>query len=50
VNLQLYGALIRCDMPHINVIDPGTIMREEYTIHGLHLNSSGKMKLTHITV
>jgi hypothetical protein len=37
------------DMSHINVNDTGTSVREEYTIHGLHLNSRGKMRLTHLT-
>jgi hypothetical protein len=35
VNLQLDRALIRCDRSHI-VTDTGTIVREEYTSHGLH--------------
>jgi len=38
-----------CDMSHMNVIDTGTIVREEYTTHGLHLNSRGNMRLTHLT-
>jgi hypothetical protein len=37
-------------MYHINVTDTTTIMTEEYTTHGLHLNSRGKMRLTHLTV
>jgi hypothetical protein len=48
VNLQLDRALMRHDMSHINVIDPGTIVREEYIAYGLHLNSKGKMRLTHL--
>jgi hypothetical protein len=35
-------------MFHINVTDTGTIVREEYTTHGLHNNSRGKTRLTHI--
>jgi hypothetical protein len=35
-------------MSHINVTDTGTIVREEYTTHGLHLNSRGKMRLIHL--
>jgi hypothetical protein len=38
------------DMSHINVIDTGTIMREEYTTHGMHLNSGSKTRLTHFIV
>jgi len=34
-------------MSHSNVIDTGTIVREEHTTHGLHLNSRGKMRLKH---
>jgi hypothetical protein len=49
VNLRLDRALMRRDMSH-NVIDTGTVVREEYTIHGIPLNSRGKMKLTHLTV
>jgi hypothetical protein len=49
-NLQFDRALMRCHMLHINVIDTGTVMREEYTTHGLHLNSRHKMKLTHLIV
>jgi hypothetical protein len=48
VNLQLDRALMRHDVFHINVIDTGTIVREEYTAHSLHLNSRGKMSLTHL--
>jgi hypothetical protein len=48
--LQLDRALMRYDMPHINVIDTGTTVREEYTTHGLHLNSRGKTRLTHVIV
>jgi hypothetical protein len=32
-----------------DVIDTDTIVREEYTTHGLHLNSRGKMRLTQLT-
>jgi phage head maturation protease len=49
VNLQLDRALMRHDMSHINAIVTGTTVREEYTTHGLHLNSRGKMSLTHLT-
>jgi hypothetical protein len=49
VNFQLDWVLMRCDMSHINVIDTGTIVRVEYMTHGLHLNSRGEMRLTHLT-
>jgi hypothetical protein len=49
VNLQLDRALMRRDLSHISATDPGTIVREEYKPHGLHLNSRDKMRLTHIT-
>jgi hypothetical protein len=48
VNLRLDRTLIRRDMAHINVIYTGTTVREEYTTHGLHLNSRGKMRLTRL--
>jgi len=38
------------DMFHINVTDTGTIVTEEYRTHGLHLNSRGKIRLTHFIV
>jgi hypothetical protein len=44
VNLRTDRALMRCDMSH-SVIDTGTFVREEYTTHGLHLNSRCKMRL-----
>lgn len=46
VNLQLDRALLGHGMSHIDVVDITTIGREEYTAHGLHLNSRGKRKLT----
>jgi len=30
-------------MSHINVIDTATLVRKEYRMHGLRLNSRGKM-------
>jgi hypothetical protein len=49
VNLQLDKTLMRHDMSHINVTDTGTIVREEYILtHGLHLNSRGKVRFTHL--
>jgi hypothetical protein len=49
VNLQLDRALMEGVMTHINVIDTGTIVREEDSTHGLYLNSGGKMRLMHFT-
>ena len=45
VNLRLDRALLEHGMSHLSVIDTTTIGREEYTTHGLHLNSRGKRKL-----
>jgi hypothetical protein len=39
---------MKCDIFHTKFTDTDTIMREEYTTHGLHLNSGGKMSLTHL--
>jgi hypothetical protein len=33
-------------MPHIGVSDTSSIVREDYTMHGLHLSCEGKKKLT----
>jgi hypothetical protein len=48
VNIRLDRTLMRCDMSHINAIDAGTAVREDYTTRGLHLNSRGKMRLIHL--
>lgn len=48
VNLRLDLAQLRSDMSHINFIDTSTIVREEYTSHGLHLNARGKDTLTRL--
>ena len=48
VNLRLDRALLGHGMSHIGVVDTMTIRRDEYTGHGLHLNSRGKRKLTHL--
>jgi hypothetical protein len=50
VNLWLDRAVMGHDMSQIDVIDTGTIVREEYTTHGLYLNSRRKMRLMHLTV
>jgi hypothetical protein len=48
VNLQLDWALMGRDMAHIGVIDTASFVRDDYTSHGLHLNSRGKRRLTHL--
>jgi hypothetical protein len=48
MNLRLDRALMRRDMSHIGVTDSSSIAREDYTTHGLHLNSRGKKRLTHL--
>lgn len=50
VNLQLDLSLLGGDRAHIDVIDTTSIVREEYTRHGLHLNSRGKGTLTRLIV
>jgi carbonic anhydrase/acetyltransferase-like protein (isoleucine patch superfamily) len=47
MNLQFDPALLRRDMSHIDVIDT-SIVREDYTMHGLHLNSPGKKRPTQL--
>jgi hypothetical protein len=49
VNLRLDRALMRGDTSYINFTDTDTIVREEDTTHGLHLNSRGKMRLTRLS-
>jgi hypothetical protein len=46
VNVWLDQALSGHATSHVGVTDTLTIVREEFTTHGLHLNSRGKMKLT----
>jgi hypothetical protein len=48
VNLRLDRALLWHGMSHVGVVNTMTIGRDEYTTHGLHLNSRGKRKLTHL--
>ena len=45
VSLWLDLALLGHGTSHIGVVDTMTIGREEYTAHGLHLNSRGKRRL-----
>jgi hypothetical protein len=48
VNLRLDRALMGRDTAHIGVIDTASLVRDDYTTHGLHLNSLGKRRLTHL--
>jgi hypothetical protein len=48
MNLRLDCALMRRDMSHIGIIDAASIAREDFTMHGLHLNFRGKRRLTHL--
>jgi hypothetical protein len=45
MNLQFDRALLRRDMSHITVTDTSLFVMEDYTMHGLHLNSRGKKRL-----
>jgi hypothetical protein len=49
VNVRLHWALLGHGMSHVSVIDTMTIVREEFTNHGLHLNLRGKRKLMLLT-
>jgi hypothetical protein len=42
MNLRLDWALIGSDMAHIGVIDTASFVRENYSTHGLHLNSRAR--------
>jgi hypothetical protein len=46
MNVRLERALMGRGASHIGVIDTNCIVWEEYTNHGLLLNSRGKRKLT----
>jgi hypothetical protein len=48
MNLRLDRALMRRDVSHIGVFGASSIVREDFTTHGLHLNSRGKKRLTHL--
>ncbi|KAJ4449965.1 hypothetical protein ANN_01372 [Periplaneta americana] len=48
VNLRIDLAQLERDMAHINIIHTSSIVREEYTNHGLQLNSRGKDSLTRL--
>jgi hypothetical protein len=47
VNLRLDQALMGRDTAHIGVTDTA-LVRDDYTTHGLHLNSLGRRRLTHL--
>jgi hypothetical protein len=48
MNLQLDQALMRHDMCHIGVTDTSSIVKEYYTMHGLHIRSRGKKRLSQL--
>jgi hypothetical protein len=48
MNLWLDRALMRHDISHIGEIDTPSIVREDDTMHGRHLNSQGKKRLTQL--
>ncbi|KAJ4425506.1 hypothetical protein ANN_27700 [Periplaneta americana] len=48
MNARLGRALIRPNASHIGVIEVCSIKRDYYTSHGLHLNSKGKKKVSHL--
>jgi hypothetical protein len=45
MNPRLDQVLMKRDMSHINVNDASSFIRENFTRHGLHLNSQGKKRL-----
>jgi hypothetical protein len=49
MNLWLDQALTGCDMSDTGVTDTASFVREDYTSHGLHLNSRGKRKIINLT-
>jgi hypothetical protein len=48
MNLRLDRAMMRRDTSHVNVIDASSFMRNDFTRHGLLLNSPGKKRLTQL--
>jgi hypothetical protein len=38
------------DMAHSGINHTDSFVRDDYTTHGLHLNSQGKRRLIHLTV
>jgi hypothetical protein len=48
INLGLDQALLGHDRSHIGAVDTSLLLRQDFTTHGLHLNSRGKKKLTHL--
>lgn len=49
MNLQLVQAVKGYDMSHFGVTNTAYTMKEDYTIHDLHLNSQGRKRFTHLT-
>ena len=50
VNLRLHRALYGCGKCHIHGIKYTSFQREDFTTHGLYINSRGKKMLTLLTV
>ena len=48
INLRLERALMGSGGAHIGIINSDYFVRGDFTAHGLHLNSQGKRKLTHL--
>jgi hypothetical protein len=48
VNLRLDRAMMGHDKAHIGITDVTYFVRDDYTTHGLHLNSLGKRRLMHL--
>jgi hypothetical protein len=49
MTLRLDRALLRHDISHTGVTDTSSIIREDYTTHGLHLNSRCMRRLMQLT-
>jgi hypothetical protein len=48
VNLRLDRALMGRDMAHIGVTDTASLVKDDYTTNGPHLNSEGERRLMHL--
>jgi hypothetical protein len=46
--LRLDRAMMGCDMAHTAIINVASFVRDDYMTHGLHLNSRGRRRLTHL--
>ena len=48
-DLTLGRVLLGCGKSHIGLIDTSSFLREDFTTHGLHLNSQRKRRLSFLT-